>query len=363
MKKSFVITIIMCLASIAASAQWKVESVVSGEPNTKLLQVLETDKSVLVYATFERECEEVAETNLDRNIHVKVNGLKYKILNSVNLPIQDDSENLHAVLEKGKNEINFVMEFEKFPVEGGFDIIEGTEEGACHYNFHGVTVCRIDSTQLIDTDRFLDSGTPVLSGKNVRGGTDYLYLIRNGVCITCNAVVMKGDWFSSDDLLFYVDIVNNSDHGILFDFDKVRVRGLKKKKEKWEEKMWTKFTPESYDSYLARQDYDEARYKTSSVLDEIGRQIDRDKIHTNVNSWERIGLDALGAINQHAIDNRIEEYMKAHPKDRPKALRSESIKPGDSIHGYIASQKKKADKSKLTIPIDNYDFSFEFRFK
>ena len=351
----------MCLVSMTASAQWRVESVVSGEPNTKLLQILETEKSVLIYANFEKDCSEKESIQLNRNTHVKSNGLKYKILHSVNLPIGDEADDRFDYLSKGKNEVNFVMEFEKFPVESGFDIIENTKEGDYNFNFRGVTVSRIDSTQLIDTERFLDTASPVIKGRYAKDGTDYAYLIREGVCITCNAVIQSGDWFSADDMIFYLDIVNNSNHGIMFDFDRVGILGQKfKSKGAVEEKGWVKYTPDSYDAHLAQLDYDEARYKTSGGLDLLGNQINREKNNSGANSWARLGWAALGALTEHAIDNRVEEYMKAHPKDRPRALRTTSLKPGESLHGYIACKKKKADKAVITLPIDDFDFAFRY---
>ena len=363
MKRTFTITLIMCLASLFASAQWKVESVASGEPNTKLLQVLETEKSVLVYATLEKDCTEKDYIWIKRTTHAKVNGLKYKLLHTVNIPMKDDGEPRLAVLEVGKNEVNFVMEFEKFPVEGGFDIVGSKEEDKdFNCSFQGVTVSRIDTTQVINTERFLDGGTPVIKGTKAADGTHYLYYIREGVCITCSAVKQSGEWFS-DDEIFYIDIVNNSDHGIMFNFTKASVVGIKKKKDKDEEKVWKKYYPESYEEYLRQLDYDEARYNTSSILDKVGRQIDREKNHTNINSWGRIGWDALGALTQHAIDNRIEEYMREHPKEHPSALKTQTIKPGESLHGYIASERKKANKARLTLPIDDYDFVFTFNLK
>ena len=363
MKRTFTITLIMCLASLFASAQWKVESVASGEPNTKLLQVLETEKSVLVYATLEKDCTEKDYIWIKRTTHAKVNGLKYKLLHTVNIPMKDDGEPRLAVLEVGKNEVNFVMEFEKFPVEGGFDIVGSKEEDKdFNCTFQGVTVSRIDTTQVINTERFLDGGTPVIKGTKAADGTHYLYYIREGVCITCSAVKQSGEWFS-DDEIFYIDIVNNSDHGIMFNFTKASVVGIKKKKDKDEEKVWKKYYPESYEEYLRQLDYDEARYNTSSILDKVGRQIDREKNHTNINSWGRIGWDALGALTQHAIDNRIEEYMREHPKEHPSALKTQTIKPGESLHGYIASERKKANKARLTLPIDDYDFVFTFNLK
>ena len=56
MNMTFAIILILCLASMVASAQWKVDSVASGEPDTKLIQVLETEKSVLIYVTLQRDC-------------------------------------------------------------------------------------------------------------------------------------------------------------------------------------------------------------------------------------------------------------------------------------------------------------------
>ena len=364
MKKLFSFVLFVCLTSMVASAQWKVESVASGEANTKLLQVLETEKSVLVYATLEKECAERKWINISRYTHAKANGLKYKLLHSVNMPIHYDGDRRWAVLDVGQNEVNFVLEFEKFPVEGGFDIIGSTERnGDFDCTFRGITVSRIDTTQIINTERFLDGGAPVLEGLKADSGTQYLYYIREGVCVTCSAVKTQHGMFSNDDI-FYVDIVNNSDHGIMFDFSKVRVVGKKNKsKGQVEEKEWKKYTPESYDQYLRQLDYDEARYKTSSVLDEVGRQIDREKSHVGVNSWGRIGWDALSALTEHSIENRIEEYMKEHPKERPSALRTQSIKPGESLHGYIASEWKKCNQAVLTIPMDGYDFLFIYNQK
>ena len=366
MKKSVIITVAMCLASLMANAQWKVESVESGQANTKLLQVLNTDNSTLVYATYEMDLPDATfeDFYLGRKTHVKVNGEKYKLINSVNFPMQNDAEQTYAHLCPGHNEFNFVMEFEKFPVEGGFELLDGHDkEGPYSFNFHGIKVSPIDSTKVINTARFLDKGTPVIYGNKVIDGNNYQYQIRDGVCVTCHAVVVDGDWFSTNEM-FHIDIVNNSDHGIMFDFDKVYVVGRKYKKNgKVEEKGWKKFTPDSYDQFLAQQDYDEARRQTSSVLDEVGRQLDREKYHTNYGSWERIGWEALAALNQHAIDNRVEQYMKEHPHDRPRALRSQGIQPGESIHGYIASERKKADKATITIPMDDYDFEFVWNVK
>lgn len=364
MKKTLISILILCITSLFASAQWKVEHVGSGEPNTTLLQVLETENSMLVYATFSKHVDSDLYVTIDRNICVKAGGLKYKALNSVNIPIKDDADRRYMMLQKGDNEVNFVLEFEKFPVEDGFDIIENQKDGEWNFNFHDVRVTPIDASKVIDTERFLNSAAPVIAGKYTDNGHNYTYYIREDVCVTCNAVSQKGGLFT-DDEIFYVSIVNNSDHGVMFDFDKVRIEGERSKANGTTERsVWTKYTPESYEDFYARMDYEEARYQSAGIYTTIGDQINREKRNAEPGSWERVGWEALGALNQQAMQNRIGDYLRNHPKNRPSALKSQGVKAGESIHGYIASKKQKKDDSvDLTIHMDDFDFRFSFNIK
>lgn len=347
-----------------ANAQWKVESVSSGEPNTTLLQVLETENTTLVYATLKVNVDSDLFLHLDRNLCVMVDGLKYKALNSVNLPILDEADYRNVKLSEGENVINFVMEFEKFPVENGFDIIENSKDGEWNFNFRDIKLSHIDASKVIDTERFLNSAAPVIVGKYSEDGHNYTYYIREDVCVTCNAVSQAGGLFT-DDEIFYVSIVNNSDHGVKFDFDKVRVQGTRTKSKGVEEtSSWTKYTPESYEDFYARMDYEEARHNAAAINSSIGDQINRERRNAEYGSWERVGWEALGALNQQAMQNRISDYLKKHPKNRPSALKSESIKAGESVHGYIATKKqKKCHTADIIIPMDGYDFIFSYSLK
>jgi len=352
----------VCLSSFIAGAQWKVESVSSGEPCTKLLQVIQTENSTLVYATIQKTCPSDKWVRINRKTVAKAGGMKYKLLNSVNLPIRDDAERRYLFLPEGDNEVNIVWEFEKFPVEDGFDIIESEKEGEFCYNFHDVKVSPIDGSKVVDTQRFLDSAPAIIVGQYSENGINYVYLIRDDVCVTARAVRQSGSGFT-DDEIFYVEIVNNSDHGIMFDFGKVYVTGHKNKANGTiEDVSWPKYTPDSYDQYIRELDYEEARNNTSSVLNSVKDQINREKYaNTQYGSWERLGMDALEALANQGIQNRVDEYMKAHPKTHPSALRNQSIKSGESIHGYVACKRKRGDEFTLTIPMDDFDFKFLFK--
>lgn len=362
MKRLSLVFLVICLSCFLAGAQWKVESVGSAEPNTKLHQIIQTENSTLIYATLEMSVPSEKWVRINRKTVVKTGGMKYKLLNSVNLPIKDEAEKRYLVLPKGNNEVNIVWEFEKFPAEGGFDIVESEKEGNFCFNFRDVKVSPIDSSQVIDTKRFLDSGSPVIAVLYSDKGINYSCLIRDDVCVNTRAVVRDGAGFNNDEL-FYIEIVNNSDHGIMFDFGKVSVTGHKKKANGDIENIsWPKYSPDSYEAYVRELDYEEARNNSSSVLNSVSSQINRDKYaNTQYGSWERLGMDALEALSNQAIQNRVEEYMKAHPKTHPSALRNQGIKPGESIHGYVACKRKKGEEFTLSIPMDDFNFTFLFK--
>ena len=347
----------MCLATLVASAQWKVDSVGSSEPNTKLLQILETEQSTLIYATLVGDFKESHIFNLNRNMYASANGMKYKLVNSVNLPIGDEADMRYVYMNEANNELNFVLEFEKFPVEDGFDIIESTSsEGDFAFNFRDVKVSAIDQDKMLDTGRFLDSASPIIFGKYSEDGRNYSYYIRDGVCVTFNAQFSPGE-FLGTHFITYVQIVNNSDHGVKFDLDKVSLVASKKKASgKVDTFNWSIFRPDEYDEFLKSREYEEAKEKTSNIVDLLGDQIDRSKYRTNYGSWERLGLEALGALTRQSVENRVGEYMKSHPTTRPMALRTQGIKAGESVHGYIAAKYKKADTVTITIPMDGFDF-------
>lgn len=364
MKKYLALIATLFFTSVAANAQWKVDSWEKGDPLIKFHQILETDNSVLIYASVEDKRSRPGTLYINRKkAYVKSNGLKYKILNSVNIPLYEDGDRKWAEVSEGHLEINFIMEFEKFPVENGFDIIADSEDdGNYSFNGHKLQISRIEPEQVIDTRRFLDSNEPVTGGIYSENGTKYRYQIRDGVMLTYHVGFMDDGWFS-ENTLFYVDIVNNSDHSIMFDFSKVYAVTVKNKKDGSKDiKPLAKYDPDSYDQFIKDMDYQNAlQNSTGGLLNEVDHLLFHEKIQTPANSWERLGWDALTAINKQAMDNSAKEYLKTHPTNRPTALKTQSIKPGEAIHGFIATKKRKADSIFLYIPMDGFNFDVELK--
>lgn len=66
----------------------------------------------------------------------------------------------------------------------------------------------------------------------------------------------------------------------------------------------------------------------------------------------------MESVYKRAENNRIDQYLKEHPNTDPKALRSNSIKAGESIVGFIPLKikKNKVKNFNIIIPMDDYDF-------
>lgn len=362
MKRLFVFFAAMFAVSFVASAQWKVDSFERGDKMIQYHEILETENSVLVYASLDFQAEKSHWLYVTREAYIKANGLKYKVKNSVNIPLMDDADKRWALFVEGKHaECNFVMEFEKFPVKSGFDIICEPENPDADFSFNArnVQVSEIGPEDVIDTERFLDSASPIIYGQYANNGTSFAYYIRNDVCITYHVGFVDDGWFDENPL-FYIDIVNNSDHGIMFEFDKVYALAVKKKKDgSLVTSPVAKFNPDSFDQFLRDLDYQNALYETSDGLNEVSRMLYRESLNVPSGSWERVGWRALEALAKQEIDNRAQEYLKTHPVEHAKALKTNSIKSGEAMHGYVATKKKKVDEIWLIVPLDGFEYTLK----
>lgn len=261
--------------------------------------------------------------------------------------------------------MNFVLIFEEFPVKDGFDFVEN-EKDTTAWNMYGIHVEKIQPSEAIKTARFLDACPVVTQGVFSEGGSYHKYYIRDKISIDCRATTRDGaDLFSCDDIMFTLNIINESDHGILFDFsDKVWITGTKKKSNGTvQTKDLTKYTPESYDQYLSYEDYQEAKYATSSGLAFLDNKLKSESYKYDNSDWSKAGFKMLSSLTEQVMDNNIQSYLKNHPKNRPSALKTQSIKSGESYYGYVAGKTKNMDTITLHVKMDDYVFEFVWNIK
>ena len=352
--KKLIFTFLCLMVSVLANAQYKVASVDKQDSqNFKLHQVLETENSVLIFGTYTSFSDEIQQRCIDRTAKVEKNHSGYKIINAVNLPLYDEAEQRYAEVKKAGDKYNFVLEFEKFDLNGTFDLIENdAKHTESMLNFYGIHLEKINPSEAIDTEKFLDEA-PVIYGRYTQDGKTHLYFIRDDVMI-----MFHPSWNGSKDFLLNLEINNNSDHGVMFELGNVRTSGSDKNGN---HVVVTRYTPDSYDQYVEDERYYAARQQTGGDLSStVESLLFRERIHTD-NEWGKLGLKALEGMTRQAQDNRIHKYLQEHPNTSPRALRSNSIKPGESIRGFLPFEvKKKVKQCKFFIMLDGYDYEISY---
>lgn len=360
MKKFF--TIILSLTvGVIASAQYKVSSFDSAfSPEFELKYVLEAEISTIIYGSF--TSSDACQIFLDREMAVIQDDLKYKVKNGVNIPVYDEANKMYAVFGGAGEKVNFVLEFEKFPLHDGFDIVENEKprEGGVFLNVYGIHLEPMELERFPDFDKFLDSYPPVLFGKYVENGGTHQYYMKGNIYISCQCTDVDDGFLEPKYKRFYIEVNNDSDHGVLFNFDDTYVQGHRTVGGKLQEKYFTKYTPESFDSYMAQNDYEEARRAVGGMKD-VGSKLRTESYNKSNSEWANLGLKVLGDLADEIAEKNIQQYLAEHPKSRPSALRSQSLKSGESVCGYLAFKSQKADTFTLHIPMDGYDFTFNWK--
>lgn len=360
MKRLFLLLALLG-SGIISSAQYRVSSVdstFSSEYEMKYL--LETGNSTIVYGTFTSKDE--CTMNFSRELAVLQDDVRYKLRRSINIPMYDEAEPKYAKFREAGEKANFVLEFDKVPLHDGLDIIEtdNPKEGGIYLNVRGVHLEPIDIERFPDYNSFVNSYPVTIFGRYVENGSTHQYYLRNNFYISCQCTDVDDGIFEPKYKRFYIEMKNNSDHGVLFNFDDTYVLGHKKVGGKQQDKYFTKYTPESFDDYMAQGDYYEAKNAVGGMKD-VSSKLRSESYNRDNGEWANLGLKVLSDITDGLAEKNIQQYIADHPKTRPRALKSQSLNPGDSVCGYLAFEKKKVDTFTLHIKMDGYDFAFYWK--
>ena len=361
MTRKLLLSAILVALSVLASAQYKVSAIDHQYvPAYELKYILEGENSTFIYGTF--TTPRAVSMYFDRATAVYQNDMKYKIKNSVNIPVWDDADKMSAQFQEEGQKLNFVAEFEKFSAAEVFDIVENPnpKENSIYMNIYGVQTDSLALEKFPDFDRFLDAYPLTLYGSYIDNGSHFNYYMHEGIYVSCQCTQCEGGLFEPDYVRFLVEISNDSDHGVSFDFDKVYVFSTRDVRGKTKEKYFTKYTPDSFEEYMAEEDYYEAKAAVGSDMDRASYLLKQESYRTS-NEWGKLGFQVLSNIAKESAEQSIQEYLATHPKQRPGVLRSQSLKSGQTISGYIAFKYEKADMFTIHIPIDGFDYFFKWK--
>jgi len=358
--KKLIFAAVMLLAVSNLHAQWKVTDIDKSENGScELIQILESDSSTFVFGTITNPSDVLYPySTSSRSACVYVDDEKYKLVNSVNLPIYDEATPTYAQIS-GHQKMNFILEFEKFPVNGSFDLVEKESkhtEGT--YNFYGIHVSNVGIENMVG-DSFIDEYPTVLYGNFTNEGKTNQYYLAQNLAISCTCETEQRDQYGQPDYVFFLTFDNGSDKDMeLHPGKDIRVTGHSVKSNgKEEEKAIKLIRQDDYELYFHGKDYQAARHIVNSGVAGVTDAASQAQ-NSTINSDARAALGLISLVGTLSIDKQVKEYMEEHPSDRPSALRDCTIKAGEKKSGYIGIQTKKMDRYVLHLTLDGYEYNF-----
>jgi hypothetical protein len=178
--QQLIVLIVALLISVNSNAQYReIHVQKSNYDLLKIVQIDFRDESTLIHFTYTSSApDEKICANESFYVQSKETTDKYKLINSINLPICDK---IH-MFETANQEHNFTLEFEKFPETiGEFDIIEEAESG---FSFFGVVIQTESRTaELLDVADFVNKTPMKEYGYFFKDGQTVLYCQHNGLLI------------------------------------------------------------------------------------------------------------------------------------------------------------------------------------
>ena len=357
-RRTFITIASLLLCCGAAYAQYNTISY-DTECFAKLVQIDQYDESTVLFFTAASP-EGRERFSVNDNIKITVDGSykAYKLLSVANIPMS--SENCVAYLKDKGNTLNFIMEFEKFPIDKPFRIIENTERSnALIFNYDNVTVADAPKEK-IDINDFLSFTDYVRSGKYTKDGGTFMYYDFNGVSVATH--LRDEFWGLTRVGVFDVVVTNDSGRTVVVDSNNIKVTAIKNEKNGYVEiPLWS---AADFDSMVASNNNmsvssyaDNINPVASAISDYRRYRVNRDDIKG------QILYGSLETVFRATSRSEVDEYAAALEKNRQRLwnnyLRGVDVESGESYGGFVAFKDQKGFKHYIiTVTVGGHDYVF-----
>lgn len=357
-------------------------------PHCEIMQIGLTDSATHVFFkyTAPSQYEKGGWICAGDGFYIKDNqsGRKYRMLNSLNIPICPSKE----VFDSSSQVHYFSLSFQPLPLDAKeIDIIESPEGG---FNFYGVSLIQdrpadhtIDYVQLLEDTPVKEAGSFMKDGKAVQ------YFVHNGFVITMHLAIETtyGKYYTA-----YISIENHSERRVDFDpeditaviYDKAaEIPGVVlshdeymkkvKKSQKWSS-FWVALGEAGAASnagYSSSQTYSNSSgYGGSSGYSSgyFGNQYG--SVSANVRTYGNVSAQSTtynydatanyyaqqNARNNVASFNR-EQYLIRESIDQGY-LKANTIFPEQRINGYLNIVYRKGEMASVAIKLKNETYTF-----
>lgn len=297
---------------------------------------------------------------------------KYKMLSTVNMPIDSEAEHKMMLFDRPGQRHQFVLEFEKLPQDcSQFDLIENIENPQA-FNIHNITFNPADSVPYVNIDEFIEDYPLKEYGQYYVNGTVVSYVKYNGIIV--NSVVNFLDQYGKY-VCVNISVQNFRDRSILFNPANLSAIGYRHPKKKKKVSKSADLEDPIYAERSVRRSKDsEDDYDTSITIPfdvELLSYEEYDRIVRKKQKWESFwaalgeGLAAANAgyssstttfngsssthANAHAYGNvgGVYGYANAYGSSYTTAYGQSHTTNYNGLAQYAANQQARANVAEL----------------
>ena len=359
MKKIILTAAVLLVSAFSAMAQYNSISFVTTTP-ARLVQIDEGEDSNILYFTYTAKKDMALLCYNAETAFVRIPGTykKYKCKDIAG--IGDCSADVISMVRKQGGELNFAIEFEKFPLDRPFDIMEG-EEGENLFNFTSVCVDMEKKGEIMPADDFLAYATAPRTGHFYNDGSSMRYWSENGLVMTMHCATSSdyGRFFK-----IYLEVANNTGRAVDFITSNITVQAVKGETRVTEAKV---LSYGDFDTKVVNTlGWRSAPSTPASTLSDQFRWMAKDQANSgSVGAAALFGVISLAAS---ATVNSQDEanFQKALEGERDRAvsnyLRSNTLQNGVVYGGFVAVKDTRPDQYNVTVKISNKEYSWTFNY-
>lgn len=363
----FIFILAACLIAGSAEAQNKTFSVSGPEGSLQVQYLVEKGSSTLLLCRYEPAAGKNTGAPYLKNISGKTrictpNG-DYSLLKTTHIPVRNEADVKYAFIKGQQAALNFVLEFEKFPHDGPFDLVE--EDGESDFfAIRGLTA-GTQETGNVDVADFLAGTGYSEYGYSYEDGQPIHYFNDSEIYLASTA------WPYSNPAYYFLSvgfqIENRGTSPITVKFDDVSASAFSLNRNQRQVKCNVSVLNEKdADSNWKEMDKLEVMNQLpENAGQEVADMATRAALIPDIPGLGAVGLLALGMAIRSATEPDYEPYLTERNAEREEIMKSylkeTTISPGESCSAFVSLKYYKEPASTtVSIKLNGETYSMKY---
>ena len=358
MKRILATAVTLIALSMTANAQYR-DFTYDNQSLFRLIQVDQYEDATIFFFDIEATSDRM-KFSLNDNTSLDIPGTykRYRVKSVGNLPYS--SEDANAILLKTGQKLNFVIEFDRIPLDKAFNIIENeSENGNLDFNFRNIKINTESVSEKIDVADFLNYTDYVLIGDFVQGDRPYRFYSINGLSV---ATCLEEEWYGFTRVgKLSLSIVNDTANPVKVSATDIEVKATKNESKGYEDlSIWT------VDTYMSLKSDEDAsrvsnyRNEINPVASSVAKARKEEQNNKNVGGAVAYGIleDILRSNDDEKINNFKEGLRKNRERIWNNYLKTLTLNSGETYGGFVAFRDRNYKRYVITIRMGGHEYEF-----